>query len=81
MKQVVSEIPAKKEILEKAWCNKCGKEFSSDDVVYQHFADIIIKWGFGSPKDGDQEEFKLCEPCYDEIISEFKIPVKRTRLW
>lgn len=33
------------------------------------------RMGFFSEKDGEIHHFDLCEPCYDAIVSEFKIPV------
>ena len=32
-------------------------------------------WDFFSEKDGEIHHFDLCEPCYDAVISEFKLPV------
>lgn len=32
-------------------------------------------WDFFSEKDGDVHHFDLCEACYDELTSQFMIPV------
>ena len=37
--------------------------------------DVSKRWGYFSEKDNRLDEFDLCEQCYDEIISEFKIKI------
>ena len=33
------------------------------------------EWGYFSEKDGERHHFDLCESCYDDLVSSFKIPV------
>ena len=35
-------------------------------------------WGYLSDKDGDVDEFHLCESCYDRITKSFTVPLTRT---
>ena len=32
-------------------------------------------WDYFSEKDGEVHHFDLCESCYDEFVSQFRVPV------
>ena len=50
--------------LEAVVCNCCGKKLIVvDGIVREGVLSINHAWDF------------LCEPCYDAVISEFKLPV------
>lgn len=34
------------------------------------------RWGYFSEKDNEVHAFDLCEACYDELISNFRIPIE-----
>jgi [ribosomal protein S18]-alanine N-acetyltransferase len=51
-------------------CNKCGK----DIVGHDDYLEVQKIWGYYSNKDFDTHSFVLCEECYDELVSSFKIP-------
>lgn len=36
---------------------------------------IDYAWDYFSEKDGEVHHFDLCEACYDELVSQFRIPV------
>lgn len=46
-----------------------------DGIVREGVLSINHAWDFFSEKDGEIHHFDLCEPCYDAVISEFKLPV------
>lgn len=52
-------------------CNKCGKELIEADVLK-----VRKRWGYLSTKDNEVHCFRLCEQCYDEIVSTFLIPIE-----
>ena len=58
-------------------CNCCGKEIKTvwgiqkEDVLY-----VSKEWGYFSEKDMERHRFVICEACYDNWVSGFKIPPK-----
>ena len=58
-------------------CNCCGKEIKivqgiqKEDVLY-----VSKDWGYFSEKDMERHYFIICEACYDNWVSGFKIPPK-----
>ncbi len=70
------KMQEKKEV-EKIICNKCGKEISVNNGVPQgDTLSVEKRWGYFSDKDNEVHRFDLCEVCYDEWITTFKIPAK-----
>lgn len=59
------------EVVDKYICNKCGKEIAEGDVL-----SVDKRWGYFSEKDNEVHHFELCEQCYDELVSAFRIPVE-----
>lgn len=58
-------------------CNCCGKMIHEEgEVVKADYLYVQKEWGYFSTKDGQKHEFYLCESCYDEITSRFRIPVE-----
>lgn len=58
-------------------CNRCGKELRLEKGILKEgcfSADILF--GYFSRRDGARHRFDLCEDCYDEIISQFRVPVE-----
>ena len=35
-------------------------------------------WDYMSGKDGEVDNFDLCEECYDKMTAQFEIPLKKT---
>lgn len=58
------------EVVSKMICNCCGKEIShkGEDVLH-----IEKVWGYFSNKDGRQDDFDICEGCYDKWVATFAI--------
>ena len=60
---------------EKIVCNVCGKVIAERGAIptadYLH---VEKEWGYFSGKDGQKQEFDLCESCYDEWIRTLPIP-------
>ena len=70
----------------KLTCNKCSNVIWNAETAERDvhglpvawgvtYFESIHQWGYGSPKDSEVHEFHLCEPCYDELIKSFKVPV------
>ena len=58
-------------------CNQCGKRLIvQDGIVKEGFFDGSQSWDFFSEKDGEIHRWDLCESCYDELISGFRIAVE-----
>ena len=56
-------------------CNACGKTFLwEDDMLKEDVVTLQKKWGFFSRTDLEIHQLHLCEDCYDQWISTFKIP-------
>jgi len=58
-------------IVDKIFCNKCGKITCNDGGVMESGVTLVATFGCGSDKDGMQEMWSLCDQCYDEFISTF----------
>ena len=62
--------------LEAVVCKRCGKKIVvKEGIVREGLIMIDHAWDYFSEKDGEVHHFDLCEDCYDEWISQFKIPV------
>lgn len=62
-------------------CNRCGKTVQeSEKISVTEFLHVEKQWGYFSAKDGEKQEFDVCEECYDKWISSFQIPVKKQEI-
>jgi len=62
-------------------CNGCGKTIEvKHGIPAEEVFQVQKEWGYLSGKDGEVDQFDLCEECYDRITSEFKIPLKKTEI-
>lgn len=67
----------KKGCLESIVCNMCGKKLVVKEGIVREGAVMFDHaWDFFSEKDGEVHHFDLCESCYDEWISQFRIPIE-----
>ena len=65
-----------KKILEKAFCNCCGRELRmSGHHISEGVLQVCKDWGYFSKKDLVRHEFDMCEQCYDKMTSQFQIPI------
>ena len=65
-------------MLETVICNCCGKKMVVENGILREGAiSIDHMWDYFSEKDGEVHHFDLCEGCYDENVSQFRIPVER----
>lgn len=61
-------------MLETVICNHCGKKMIVEGGILREGAiSISHAWDFFSEKDGEVHHLDLCEDCYDEIVSQFRI--------
>jgi hypothetical protein len=60
-------------------CNKCGISINIEDNDYlNRISSVDICFGYGSMNDGSKWSFDICDDCLEQIVSEFKIPVRVT---
>lgn len=52
-------------------CNKCGNV--AGNKHFNESTQIKVEHGYGSKRDGNKIQFRLCDDCLDEIIASFKI--------
>lgn len=56
-------------------CNLCGKIIKTEQGIFKEdVLEITKNWGYFSGKDMERHRFLICEACYDEWISGFKVP-------
>lgn len=64
--------------LETVLCNCCGRKLVvAHGIVREGCFSVHHLWDYFSEKDGEVHHFDLCESCYDEFTSQFKIEVER----
>ena len=62
--------------LEKIICNKCGREIEViQGIAQEDYLAVKKRWGYFSNKDNREDEFDLCEDCYDELVASFKFKI------
>ena len=58
-------------------CNCCGKRIPViKGVPAEDVLEVEKRWGFHSRKDNQVDHFDLCEDCYDELVSGFRIQIE-----
>ena len=63
--------------MESKKCNCCGKEIKEEQgILKEDVLDVSKTWGYFSGKDMEHHRFFICEACYDNWVSGFKIPPK-----
>ena len=67
-----------KEVEDIIICDRCGTEQKVHHGLTEvDFIEIRHQYGYGSPKDGDYVETDICETCFDEIVHDSNINVRR----
>lgn len=62
-------------------CNKCGKLIEMQEGNRKEDCLKVEKeWGYFSNKDRELHTFYLCEPCYDDMIEKFEIPIRKQKV-
>ena len=61
-------------------CNCCKKVIQEPKKPYAEFLHVEKQWGYFSGKDGEKQEFDICEACYDKWVESFQIPAKVTEV-
>ena len=68
----------KQKVIDKIFCNKCGKEIPIKGVIAQEDVLCVEKrWGYFSKRDNEVHKFDMCEQCYDELVATFQIPIEK----
>jgi len=66
-----------KQKLKKIICNHCGCESAAvNGLIRKDFLSVKKDWGYFSSRDGETDCWDLCEACYQEIVSGFKIKME-----
>lgn len=61
-------------------CNCCGNTIkTSKGIVMEGVLPVNADWGYFSQKDGEVHRFDVCEHCYNQWITSFKIPIEVVR--
>lgn len=64
--------------MEHIRCNKCGRTlFVQEGNQKEDCLKVQKEWGYFSEKDLELHEFHMCETCYDEMVREFVIPIRK----
>ncbi|WP_250277837.1 hypothetical protein [[Clostridium] colinum] len=75
MRQTKKVLTEKEEIYE-VYCNMCGKAIQKDKFgKFCEYLSVDKQWGYLSSLDGQKHSFDLCDSCYKDIVSKFKIKV------
>lgn len=62
-------------------CNKCGKLILMQEGNRKEDCLKVEKeWGYFSEKDRELHTFYICESCYDAMIRDFVIPVRKQQV-
>ena len=61
-------------------CNVCGKKINIEQgIMKEDVFEAAKEWGYFSKYDLEVHKFNICEECYDNLISTFKIPIEVVR--
>ena len=64
-------------ILDRIICNGCGKVITvRRGMPMEGVFSVHQVWEYMSGKDGEIDRFDLCEDCYDELVSGFRIQIE-----
>lgn len=56
-------------------CNCCEKKMLVENgIIKEECVGICHTFGYFSERDGEAQEFDLCEECYRKITGRFRIP-------
>lgn len=67
--------------MEQIRCNKCGKLILMQEGNRKEDCLKVEKeWGYFSEKDRELHTFYMCEACYDAMIRDFVIPVRKQQV-
>ena len=66
-------------VLSRVICNGCGKAIEvKRGMPVEEVFQVRHVWGYFSGKDGEVDQFDLCEECYDRMTAQFVVPLKKT---
>lgn len=59
-------------------CNACARKIKEENgMLREDIFEGKKEWGYFSRNDLKVDTFYLCEDCYDKLITNFLIPIKR----
>lgn len=65
--------------LDRIICNGCGRVIVvKGGMPMEGVFQARQVWEYMSGKDGEVDDFDLCEECYDQMTRKFRIPLTRT---
>ena len=58
-------------------CNCCKKELLVENgILKEECIHVTHDFGYFSKRDGETQNFDLCEECYEKIVAKFRIPAE-----
>jgi hypothetical protein len=58
------EVKTEKEVVRRAFCSFCNKEFDERTIMCGGWGTINIGFGFGSNFDDDNFQLEICDKCF-----------------
>lgn len=59
------------------YCNVCGRKIKRvGGILREDVFTAKKEWGYFSHKDMQVHSFNICERCYNQMVSQFVIPVE-----
>lgn len=65
-----------KEEIDDIICNRCGKSIPKNHGIYEDHIDIYKIWNYFSDHEDEVHKCQICQACWMQIISSFKIPIE-----
>lgn len=74
MRKIIKE----EKLLIEMKCDCCGRLLKvKNGIVMEGVFSIDYSWGYFSSKDGEIDSVDLCEECFDRIIEENNISIRK----
>lgn len=64
------KLETEKEIIKKAFCDFCGKEFDKITVECGGYGRLMLGFGYGSSFDDDTFVLEICDSCFLKMFGE-----------
>lgn len=73
------EVKSEKEVVSRAFCSFCNKEFDERTIMCGGWGTINIGFGFGSNFDDDKFQLEICDKCFIEKYGVVLLPQFREK--
>ena len=72
MKTFKKETAVKYDVVDKVFCDKCGKEVGSRSKKKRDYDSLDFIFGFGSSRDGTSVNVDICADCMIKFVDTLK---------